>query len=283
MKRNLKLFQNEYSEQDRQLYEDGRCYFPLLNPTQITSLTDFFYESNPGIGSGFVPTMFDPNTAHRNNVSNFIIDVLSKPLNRMLSSDYEVLFGNYMVKYPGDASRMKIHQDWSYVQEPENSSFAIWVPLVDLSIENGALHMVPGSHRIENYERGPGLYCPFHEYSHEIEAQLQEVKYLKAGEAVCWNHRMVHSSPANNSNHLRIAVTVILVPRNTQVIHYFKGDESEEVECFRVEDDFFDRYEIGRRPKLELLHSKRYSPKRISLNNLYQACGNGDNDNLLQS
>jgi hypothetical protein len=37
---------------------------------------------------------------------------------------FRVLYGNFMVKEPDESSAMKIHQDWTYVDETLYNSFA---------------------------------------------------------------------------------------------------------------------------------------------------------------
>src|SRR5690606_38611925 len=138
---------------------------------------------------------------------------------------------------------------WSYIDESRNDSYAIWLPLQDLNENNGALHMIPGSHKFKNGVRGPGVFCPFYEEHQWLQDHYGKALYLKAGEAVVWQHQVLHYSPPNLSNTSRIAATAIIVPRDEKIIHYFKPEEDDKVEVYEIEDDFFFHYNIGSRPQ----------------------------------
>jgi ectoine hydroxylase-related dioxygenase (phytanoyl-CoA dioxygenase family) len=205
--------------------------------------------------------MFHENEEYRMKMNDAIVAELNKALYSFLGNQYEILYGNFMVKEPGEESVMKIHQDWTYVDETKNNSFAIWVPLCNLTTQNGAFHVVPYSHNSKNLQRGPGTHCPFFEHREIIEEKFSNPLYLKAGEAVCWNHRLAHYSPSNLSEKPRIAVTVIIVPKNKEIIHFYKSDNIDLLECFSINKSFFFKYKIGFRPTFDcrLIFKENYN------------------------
>jgi len=242
------LFSKKHKNINIQLNELGFCTFPILNDSQVNSLLSAYKESTPNSLKGFHPTMFYEDFEYRKKINNFISGVLSPLIEEMTEGRYQVLYGNFMVKEPDESSAMKIHQDWTYVDETISNSFAFWIPLCDLNTENGAFNVVPYSHKAENLQRGPGTFCPFYEHRELIEQKFSKTLYLKAGEAVCWNHRLAHYSPANKSSEARVAVTVIVVPKNVEISHYIKPDSENKIYKFSVFDNFYDKYKIGQFP-----------------------------------
>ena len=58
-----------------------------------------------------------------------------------------------LVKWPGQDGAMGTHQDWTFVDERRFRSVTVWCPLVDVEQRNGALELLPGSHRILTHAR----------------------------------------------------------------------------------------------------------------------------------
>jgi ectoine hydroxylase-related dioxygenase (phytanoyl-CoA dioxygenase family) len=230
------------------LNEMGFCSFPLLNEGQVNSLLTTYKENTPESFKGFHPTMFYDDYNYRKRMNEFILDIFSPIVEEITDGRFKVLYGNFMVKEPDESSAMKIHQDWTYVDENLHNSFAFWIPLCDLNTENGAFNVVPYSHKAENLQRGPGTFCPFYEHKELIEQKFSKTIYLKAGEAVCWNHRLAHYSPANRSSEERIAVTIIIVPKNVEAFHYIKPDSENKIYKYSVSDNFYNTYKIGHLP-----------------------------------
>jgi ectoine hydroxylase-related dioxygenase (phytanoyl-CoA dioxygenase family) len=246
----------------------GFSTIPLLNSSDIEKLLHIYFENTPIGMAGFHPTMFFEDVNYRKKMNDVIVEVLSDKLKNIISDGYKVLYGNFMVKEPGEASAMKIHQDWTYVDESKHQSFAFWIPLCDLNTENGAFHVVPYSHQADNLQRGPGTHCPFFEYKALIEEKFSKPLYLKAGEAVCWNHKLAHFSPANLSYEPRIAVTVIVVPENADVVHYFKPDSENTLFKYSVDENFYEAYKIGQFPSKQHTLSENYLPFSYSKKHL---------------
>ena len=199
---------------------------------------------------------------------NKILEIISPILDTYFNKDFEFLYANYMVKESGENSEMKIHQDWTYVDEKNDDSFAIWIPLINLNKTNGALTMIPKSHKFKLNERGPGLFCPFEPYFEMLKDNFSTPLYLKAGQAVIWNHRLAHYSPPNTSQTARIAITAIITPKNKEIIHYYKDNDSTRLTCYKVDADFFLKYKIGESPKENIFFKEDYSPKVLDKNEI---------------
>lgn len=194
-------------------------------------------------------TMFSDDMHHRRRVDEMIKEVIG-PVLKEVFPGYRPLFANYMVKSPLSDAMWPVHQDWTYVDEENHRSLAVWIPLQNVTMDNGPLCMVPGSHRIEVPVRGPGIRDAF-EYLHsDIAERYHQVVEMQVGEALVWDHGMVHFSLPNHSPEPRIAATVILVPQDAQVCHFWRpsGANGHPVLKYAVDTDFYLRNDIFSRP-----------------------------------
>ena len=254
---------------DQQLKEKGYAVVDFLDEHSTCELLNF-YEVHTGDGakSGFHASMFHTDTNYRQNMDNAIMEAFSEGFKNHFVEGYQQLYANFMVKEVGADSEMRMHQDWTYVDEDLHDSYAIWVPLLDLTDSNGVFTVFPYSHQLNNKVRGPGITCPFEQQWRNMDAALFKPIYLKAGQAVIWNHRLAHFSPPNMSDGPRIAATSIVVPEGAEVLHYFKPSADEPVEQYAVNHDFFMQYEISKRPNADLLATIDYEINSLTVEEL---------------
>ena len=126
---------------------------------------------------------------------------------------------NVRPKVPGVAAgAVPWHQDKSYWPDANaNPVITVWIPLVDATLENGCLHLIPRTHRKRAVKHGAETYSGtgFLELPPEyIEKRKKEIIALpmKAGSAVLFNDRLIHSSTPNNSDHVRWSVDLRYQP-----------------------------------------------------------------------
>lgn len=245
----------------KQIELQGYARFPLLNSGEVAKLLSQYQAGIADEKSGFHCTMFSPNESYRTSVDKLIKETVKRSLTDQIEGAH-MLYANFMVKEADTGSNFYVHQDWTYVDESKTSSWAIWVPLVDLTENNGALHVVPESHKMTNYFRGPGIADALEGLHDVIRNELGVPLYLKAGEAVVWNHRLVHYSPANLSSTSRVAATVILVPEEAQVLHCRAGSDELEVDVYKATTDFYVNYDIQNGPELPPM--KQFNTEKIA-------------------
>ena len=87
---------------------------------------------------------------------------------------------------------------------------------------------------------------------------------LKAGQAVIFQHSLVHYNPSNNSNDLRIAVTCGFNSNDATLLTHYK-DENNQVTVYAMPDNFVFDYgtvdELGLRPANgQVLRQMGYKP-----------------------
>lgn len=228
----------------------GFAIVPFASAEQVNELKEFYTHLPPTQAKGTHVTMFHPQFDYRKKVDDKLRALLeTRALDFMYR--YRVLFTNMMVKEPGPEGDFPVHQDWTYVDETQHTSYAFWIPLQDVSATNGALQVVPGSHRLLTRLRGPYIQEPFQHLSQLVREKYAEPVALKAGEALVWDHRLIHFSLPNLTAQARLACTLIVVPEEVEVMHCFgvkKGD-ADLVEIYQATSDFYLRYTIGKRPE----------------------------------
>jgi SAM-dependent methyltransferase len=228
----------------------GWAKVPMLEAVAISRLSSYYEANLPEHKTGTHVTMFQPDPAYRKAADLEIESVLA-PYVLNVFPGYRILYGNFMVKEPGAEGRFPVHQDWRYVQEPDFLSYAVWIPLQDTDETNGTLGVLSGSHQVLTAPRGPFLHEPFAGISEEVRNRYGKLIPLKAGEALIWDHRLLHYSNANLSTQPRLAVTVIMVPEQAKTFHCFRRSEDPEDRCrlYEISREFFHHYQIGSEPK----------------------------------
>lgn len=69
---------------------------------------------------------------------------------------------------------------------------------------------------------------------------------MQAGQVLVHDHRTLHCSPPNRTNHRRLATAIAMVPNEAVSIHYFRNAESGKVEVYEAETEFFMKYTYGK-------------------------------------
>ena len=109
------------------------------------------------------------------------------------------------LKLPGSHTEVGYHQDFAYTPHTNDDVVTALLMLDDMTLENGCLQVVPGSHRgpvfsLFEGERFTGFIAP------EVVAGLKakEVPITGAAGSVCLMHtRLAHGSDANRSDRSR--------------------------------------------------------------------------------
>lgn len=233
----------------QQLFElNGYVVVDLLNQGEVELLAHAYNSQDFGNPDGFYSTSFSKDESIKAKLGNLIEDVVGQKAAKILHS-YKSLGSCYLTKAPGEKSVMPWHQDWTVVDENLYDSMTIWIALQDVNEQNGAMKVVPGSHRFSDRLRSPLLGNPLSEIEAELEKDALFVN-LKAGQAIIFSQALMHASPPNLSDKLRLAVTYGFIHQDAHLYFYFKN-EAGLVEKYQVPDTFFKQYntQIGEKPK----------------------------------
>lgn len=166
----------------------------------------------------------------KNCLDNFCIDYAS-PISLFYSRRPD---NNYYLEWHSDPSIM--------LNQHLEPLYGIWFPLVDLEPEYGTLKIVPGSHRLLNK-----LIFTYNTFKWPLESKrslLEEYGIsfkLKAGQALIYDARMIHSSEPNTSN---IDRDNIMIRVNHYKSDYYKVitqsvNENHKADLYKQDFDFF--------------------------------------------
>ena len=133
----------------------------------------------------------------------------------LLLDHYKTFTASYVIKRAGLQNIVPPHQDWSFVDEREFCSATVWVPLMDVNKNNGALGVIPGSHRLLNYPCSSPSHKPSILSDHAFTLfPFVEIVDMKAGEALIFDNRLVH---ALRPTHRYFALLLVLASRKKQL------------------------------------------------------------------
>jgi len=162
---------------------------------------------------------------------------------------YRALLFNVWIKTPrSEGSLIPMHRDFAVIDERGGrAALQIWIPLVDLGPDNGALILLDGSHRDASATR---QYRPWRALTPdplEVIPEGAQRPTLRAGEGVVFSNRTLHGSARNRSAEPRPAVGCVLVPRDAPVVHWVRRPPDRE-ELWELSDDEFHALRPGRLP-----------------------------------
>lgn len=248
----LKVFKDP--EIQKSFEENGYVILPFYEEEDIKELEACYYKMHPENEVGFFPSTFSNDKEYRSVADTEIRRVGQKYIDKYCEN-IRVICGSFIVKNPSSDSGMCVHQDMSLVDESRFTGINIWVPLTDLSIENGALFVLPKSHRLFPTYRGSSIPEFFSPVMDEIIDYLEPV-VIKAGQAVFFDQSIIHFSPPNYSDRPRIVTNTYFTHQDAEFRTYFwDGETPNKVEAFEQDKDFMLNFEqfgnnIQQRPEI---------------------------------
>jgi non-haem Fe2+, alpha-ketoglutarate-dependent halogenase len=149
--------------------------------------------------------------------SRFLYDICTNPLildfvEDLLGPDFFLWGSNFFIKEPHTPSTVGWHQDAYYWPLDPHESLTVWLAFDDSTVENGAMEVIPGSHRagLLKHLRTGGtdsvltLECERGQFREDTRLPVT----LRAGEVSIHDDKLVHGSPANRSAHRRAGLTI---------------------------------------------------------------------------
>jgi hypothetical protein len=245
------------SKMQESFEREGFVVVDFYTPEEVAEVKKLYRDLHPKDEVGFFPSAYSKNKEYR-EITDIELQRIGQNKFDELLIDYQVINGCFIVKSPGQDSYLHVHQDMTLVDESEFTGMNIWTTTVDLTDENGVLYLLPGSHRFFPTYRGhtlPGFYDPIQE---EIKDYMTPY-YLKAGQAIIFDQSIVHFSPPNTSEDVRIVSNVYFTHQDArfQICYHDKNDPSfkNKVELFEQDASFMTNYEqfgenIYNRPRM---------------------------------
>lgn len=137
---------------------------------------------------------------------------VSETLKRLMGRD-DVLLSQchhncIMTKHPGYSSATMWHQDIRYWSFDRPDLISVWLALSDETIDNGALQVIPGSHRLD-IDRGRLDRDLFLRAHMEVNMGLIETAIpieLSAGDVLFFHSRLFHAAGCNDTKNLKLSL-----------------------------------------------------------------------------
>jgi non-haem Fe2+, alpha-ketoglutarate-dependent halogenase len=124
---------------------------------------------------------------------------------------------SFFIKERHDSSFVSWHQDSTYWGLDPADVVTAWVALSDSTAENGAMRVIPGSHKMEQIPhrdtfRSDNLLSRGQEIMVEVDERAAQMLELQAGEMSLHHVRLIHGSDPNPSGKRRIGFAIRYIP-----------------------------------------------------------------------
>lgn len=225
------------------IHTKGYTKFEGINKNQLAKLNALFtaehsFDVNEG---GMFYSIYSRDKEYRKRVHETIAEIL-KPTLEAYFKDYKNVVNAFVVKLPGEKSEFYVHQDTTAVDEFQYSPLSLWIPLHDITPENGALAIIEKTHWFFSPFRGVSFAFPFKKINNTIKKYLKPV-YMKAGEVMCFDNRIIHNSLANSSDQPRIAVISGIFPKDASFQTCYRApEENSPIELYKHDDNYMMDY-----------------------------------------
>ncbi len=237
----------------RECFErQGYIVVDLLDEGEVVYLRQLWHDhDDPILSMPFNVTIMSGDVDYRERVHRQVSEVVGARLESLLYGS-RVCYGSLVTKQPSHAGIVPLHQDPSFIDERDADSYNFWVALQDVGEENGCLHVVPGSHRLNRHPRSNNAFFAF-PYPDMQEIIMRDGLVpvpVRRGQAVVTYQTLFHMSFPNVTPHPRLAVSALAGPESVTLRHYFQpfGAWDAPLEVFEVDDYFFIRHTMNERP-----------------------------------
>jgi Phytanoyl-CoA dioxygenase (PhyH) len=222
--------------------KNGFVVLPLLDENEVSVLLNYYQnqEFDNKIEAGFHISLDNQNEDLVKEVGAQIKSILA-PKTMDLLDDCQIFTASYVIKEPGLQNIVPPHQDWTFVDESEYCSATVWTALVDVTEQNGALGVIRGSHTLFNHKRSspsPQSKSPLSDHVFTL-FPFVDVIEMKAGDCLIFDNRLIHASPPNLSDQVRIAVGIGITQKEAQLKHFYQNPQNGKLVEYNVNDGFF--------------------------------------------
>ncbi|MCB0508062.1 MAG: phytanoyl-CoA dioxygenase family protein, partial [Bacteroidetes bacterium] len=153
----------EYRVQDK-FQNSGRFRSPEIR--------NFVMESIGQFSKDFLPNVFDKNVFDENTT------------------------GAFQIKPPSKVSELNPHQDAPVIDETKDNGLFVWIPLVDINEQNGAVMLLKGSQLWGNHQRSLNVPWVFEKQTKLLWKYMKPI-YMQKGDILIWDTATIHASYPN--------------------------------------------------------------------------------------
>lgn len=212
-------------EAERALSEEGFAVVPFLDATKVAAVADAAGNLGPAPDDprgGLFFGVHSRSQAYKEAVRDAIVGIVGVGVDRTFV-DYRVYLAMFITKWPGRQGALQPHQDTTTVDETRFRGINLWCPVggagVERGVDDGSLRLVPGTHLLRESIRYAGQ--PNDQVAHLTSSALtphSTSPRLRPGEAIVFDHRIVHFSPPNYTTDPRLVVSLGLCPSEADTL-----------------------------------------------------------------
>ncbi|GHC06548.1 phytanoyl-CoA dioxygenase family protein [Thermomonas carbonis] len=226
------------------IHDEGYAVVSLWSEKELEELQaigDREHRVQPADGGMFY-SVYSQDLGYRRRVHDQVAAIM-RPIFEKHFVDYRNVINMFVIKAPGLASEFGVHQDSTTLDEFRFSPLSLWSPLCDVDEDNGALCLVPRSHRFFSPYRGVSFPFPFAPIKHVVREYLRPIP-MRRGEALIFDNRLVHCSLPNRSARNRDAIVSGIFPAQADFQVCFKqpGLADAPIEIFEQGADWLLNY-----------------------------------------
>ncbi len=268
----MKIFNNQ--KLNDEVLDKGFVVVPFLSELEIQELSEFYKEIHGEVNAPFT-SFISNDLIFKEKVDSKIKAVFSRSMNDYLV-DFIPYWGNFFSKEMS-TPRLPLHADFQYIDEDQAVSLNIWCPLSDTYSDNGTLGIIPYSHKLIHQIRGTNITDCYRKNALALEAQYGVPLNFKSGEAIIYDHRLLHYSTQNQTPQTRVAATLTVVPKGEDIFHFYAEKEG---------DTLIEQYLLPSAKSLFssdfLQRPKGLSPIKIIPNYVFQPVTPSDYERILK-
>lgn len=265
---------------DKQLdaeYKDkGYLRVPFLDETQLARIDEIIGRYiHLDDKTNFVISNQSLDLATCRKLNDEINAVITPSLDRLVEH-YKILFSVVASKNHTPNSKIKFHTDRCYIDEAKNTPINLWVPLCDVTKDNGALGVFEGSQKFTFTYRGinNAEYYMEPEIYDFIENNCIRFVDAKRGDVVFYQPGLIHGSMPNRSDHIRHALLITLQPENDGLIYCFQRHRFNFFDYIDVYDAHLEFWVMPVQPEpagiLKRIYKVRNTKPRVTIGSLKQ-------------
>jgi Phytanoyl-CoA dioxygenase (PhyH) len=223
---------------------DGWALLPPLDAPALRDLRALSAESAAALARharssdvGFDELWGNPDLAYRTEIQARLAAVLAPFLALCFAGARAVLYNLLVKRARAPRSAVPFHQDYAMIDERGgDTALQLWIPLVDVTPENGALILVGGTHRDAPAMRPLDTRHPLARHPVTTLPSGAVQPRLPAGSGVVLTNRTAHASTPNAAGEDRPAVGCVLVPADAPLVHWVARGGRMEMWGLRDED-----------------------------------------------
>lgn len=199
---------------ESRLDEDGYAVIRLLDDHGCDAVRSLRSELGPAPGDrneGLFNDSWSTDRSYTRRLSRGLGAIFAEPVQQRFIGHRPLIWGT-SIKWPGPAGTVPAHRDPTFLDERRFRSVGLWCAIEPIGEDSGMLEVLPASHRPTEEVRihqSPRNLCP--DLPDNVQRRFRPVA-LEPGQAIVYDHSLIHRSGPNRSDRPRAVVMSHLVP-----------------------------------------------------------------------